>query len=43
VVYLNINEYDIRQTETERVTAAIKASYAASFEGISVLWKEKIY
>jgi len=43
VVYLNINEYDIRQAEIERVIATIKARYAAAFEAISVLWKQKLY
>jgi len=43
VVYLNISEYGIRQLETEREIAAIKARYAASFESISVLWKQKLY
>ncbi|HWX83302.1 MAG TPA: hypothetical protein VNZ48_06855 [Xanthobacteraceae bacterium] len=43
VVYLNINERDIRQTETERAIAAIKARYSESFEAITVLWKEKLY
>jgi hypothetical protein len=41
VVYLNINEYDIRQKETELVIRTIKARYAASFEAISVLWKQQ--
>lgn len=43
VVYLNISEYGIRQTETEQVIAATKARYAASFVDISVLWKGKLY
>jgi len=43
VVYLNINEYDIRQKETELAIRTVKAHYASSFEEISVLWKRKIY
>jgi hypothetical protein len=43
VVYLNINEYDILQKETEWVIRTIKARYAASFEEISVLWKQQVY
>jgi len=40
---MNINEYDIRQKETELVIRTVKARYASSFEEISVLWKQKIY
>jgi hypothetical protein len=43
VVYLNINERDIRQKQTEQVISDIKARYAASFDAISVLWKQKVY
>jgi hypothetical protein len=43
IVYLNINEYDIRQKETELVIRTVKARYASSFEEIPVLWKQKIY
>jgi hypothetical protein len=43
IVYLNIDEYGIRQNETERAIAAIKERYAQSFEAISVLWKAKSY
>jgi len=43
IVYLNINELGIRQAETEKVIEAVKAEFAASFESISVLWKEKLY
>jgi hypothetical protein len=43
VVYLNINEYCIRQRETEEAIRAAKASYGGSFEGISVLWKRRVY
>ena len=43
VVYININEWGIRQVETEKAIEAIKAEFVASFEAISVLWKEKLY
>jgi hypothetical protein len=43
VVYLNISEYGIRQKETEAAISQIKASYASSFEAISVLWKGRLY
>jgi hypothetical protein len=43
VVYLNINEYDIRQAETEQVIAATKARHAEGFVAISVLRKGKLY
>jgi hypothetical protein len=43
VVYLSINEFGIRQRETEDAIQAIKARYAGSFERISVLWKRQVY
>jgi hypothetical protein len=43
VVYLNINEYGIRQQETEDAMRGIKERYAGSFEKISVLWKRQVY
>jgi hypothetical protein len=43
VVYLNINEYGIRQNETEQVIAATKARYEAAFVDITVIWKGKLY
>ncbi len=43
VVYLNINEYGIRQSETEQAIRAIKARYAGSLATISVLWKQRLY
>jgi hypothetical protein len=43
VVYLNINEHDIRQSETEKVIADTKSRYGHSFEAIFVLWKRRIY
>jgi hypothetical protein len=41
-VYLNINDGGIRQHETERAVAAIKERYAQSFDGLFVIWKDKI-
>jgi hypothetical protein len=43
VVYLNINEYGIRQAEIEAAIVAIKQSYATSFDGLFVLWKDKMF
>jgi hypothetical protein len=43
IVYLNINEFGIRQAETERAVEAVKAQFTDSFEAISVLWKGKLY
>jgi hypothetical protein len=42
LVYLNINEYGIRQVETEAAIANVKQRHAASFESIFVLWKDKL-
>lgn len=42
VVYLNINDYGIRQVETEAAIAAVKQRHAASFGSIFVLWKDKL-
>jgi hypothetical protein len=43
VVYLNINEWGIRQALIERVIAETITKYAASFQHISVLWKGTLY
>jgi hypothetical protein len=43
VVYLNINEYGIRQCETEQVIAATKARHSEEIEELFVLWKDKLY
>ena len=43
VVYLNINEYGVRQNETEQVIAETKACYSEGFVEISILWKGKLY
>jgi hypothetical protein len=42
VVYLNINEYGIKQVETEAAIAAVKQRHATSFRGLFVLWKDKL-
>ena len=42
VVYLDINEYGIRQRETERAIAAIKQRHAQSFGGLFVIWKDQL-
>ena len=42
-MYLNISEWGIRQKETEKVIAEVKAEHAATFERIIVLWKDKLY
>jgi hypothetical protein len=42
VVYLNMNEYGIRQAEIERAIAEIKQRYAGSFEQLFVIWKDKL-
>jgi hypothetical protein len=43
VVYLNINEWGIRQNDTEQAIAQIIARYANQFASISVVWKGKLY
>jgi hypothetical protein len=43
LVYLNISEYGIRQKETEKIIAEIKAEHAPDFEQIIVLWKDRLY
>jgi hypothetical protein len=43
IVYLNINEFGVRQAEVRRVIEAVKSEFAASFEAISVLWKGALY
>jgi len=42
VVYLNINDYGIRQAECETAIAAVKHRYSASFGDLFVLWKDKL-
>jgi hypothetical protein len=43
LVYLNISEWGIRQTETEQTIADLKAEHGSAFEQIVVLWKDKLY
>jgi hypothetical protein len=43
VVYVSLGEYGIRQQQTERAIAQIKLQHAGSFEGLFVLWKDKVY
>lgn len=43
VVYLNLDEYGIRQNQTELVIAQVKRQHAQAFVGLFVLWKDKIY
>jgi hypothetical protein len=43
VVYLNINEYGIRQKESELAISAAKAPHLANFVDITVLWKGRPY
>jgi hypothetical protein len=42
VIYMNINEWGIRQAEIERAIAEIKQRYANSFDQLFVLWKDKL-
>jgi hypothetical protein len=42
VVYLNISDFGIRQTQTEEAIKGIKERHAASFDDIFVLWKDKL-
>jgi hypothetical protein len=43
VVYLNLDEYGIRQKEILTIIEEAKRRHASSFEGIHVLWKGKLY
>jgi hypothetical protein len=42
VVYLNINEYGIRQAACEASIAAIKRRLSPAFGNLFVLWKDKL-
>jgi hypothetical protein len=42
VVYLNINEYGIRQVETEKAIIDIKQKYIGCFDDLFVIWKDKL-
>jgi hypothetical protein len=41
VVYLNMNDYGIRQFETEQAIASIKERYADPSMQLFVIWKDK--
>ena len=43
VIYLNLNDYGIRQQQTELVIAQLKQKYANAFDALFVLWKDKAY
>ncbi len=43
VVYLNLDEYGIRQRQSELVIAQVKQKYAGAFDALFVLWKGKVY
>jgi hypothetical protein len=43
VVYLNIDEWGVRQQEVEQVITEIMIRYCDHFREISVLWKGKLY
>jgi len=43
VVYLNIDEWGVRQREIEQVITEIMIRYSDHFREISVLWKGKLY
>jgi len=43
VVYLNIDEWGVRQQEVEQVITDTMARYRSQFRNISVLWKGKLY
>jgi hypothetical protein len=43
LVYLNIPTHGIRQKETKKIIAEIKAEHALAFEQIVVLWNYRLY
>lgn len=43
MIYLNLNEYGIRQHQTELIIVQMKQKYASAFDALFVLWKNKIY
>ncbi|SIO55943.1 hypothetical protein SAMN05443247_08163 [Bradyrhizobium erythrophlei] len=43
MVYLNIDEWGIRQTQIEQVIIDTIFRYRDRFENLSVLWKGKLY
>jgi hypothetical protein len=42
VIYLNLNDYGIRQTQTELIIAQVKQKHASAFNALFVLWKENV-
>jgi hypothetical protein len=42
VIYLNLNDYGIRQTQTELIIAQVKQKHASAFDAPFVLWKDKL-
>ncbi len=42
VVYLNINDGGIRQRKIERAIMTVKQGLAQSFDGLFVIWKDKL-
>jgi hypothetical protein len=43
VVYLNLDEFGIRQHQTELVLAQMKERHARAFDRLFILWKDKLY
>lgn len=43
VIYLNLNDYGIRQTQTELIIAHVKQKHDSAFNALFVLWKDKLY
>jgi len=43
LIYLNMSNYGVLQTETEAAIAAVKFKYVASFDEINILWQGKCY
>ena len=43
MIYLNLNDYGIRQTQTELIIAQVKQKHASAFDALFVLWKDKLY
>jgi hypothetical protein len=43
VIYLNINEYGIRQSEIKQIIVETKGRYSDHFVEISILWKGELF
>jgi hypothetical protein len=43
VVYLNLNDYGIRQMQTEAAIEAALQRHCSSFNGIYIIWKDKLF